>query len=84
VVVLTESSVLNDNRNSNISKASFEGYYICNSAVILQKFGDKETDENAFEILQKQFPNRVIEQIAINGIASGGGSIHCATQQEHK
>ena len=51
---------------------------------LIAKFGDKEVDENAFKIVQKEFPNRVIEQIAIDGIASGGGSIHCATQQEPK
>jgi len=50
----------------------------------MQKFGDKEADVRAFKIIQKEFPNRVIEQIAIDGIASGGGTIHCATQQEPK
>jgi agmatine deiminase len=48
----------------------------------MQKFGDKKADKKAKEILQKEFPNRKIEQISIDGIASGGGSIHCATQQE--
>lgn len=60
----------------------YVGYYICNGAVIMQKFGDKKADQRAKEQLAQVFPNHVIEQIAVDGIASGGGSIHCATQQE--
>lgn len=45
-------------------------------------FGDAQADLAAKQALQKAFPDRVIEQIAIDGIAGGGGSIHCATQQE--
>ena len=44
--------------------------------------GDAAADETAKAILTEAFPDRTIEQIAIDGIASGGGSIHCATQQE--
>lgn len=62
--------------------AGYIGYYVCNGAVIAQKFGDKAADKRAKDILEQSFPDRVIEQIAIDGIASGGGSIHCATQQE--
>jgi agmatine deiminase len=64
--------------------AGYVGYYVCNGAVIMQKFGDTQADNNAKEKLANAFPNHVIEQIAIDGIASGGGSIHCATQQEPK
>jgi len=62
--------------------AGYVGYYLCNNAVIMQKFGDKSADEAAKAKLAALFPDRHIEQIAIDGIASGGGSIHCATQQE--
>jgi len=62
--------------------AGYVGYYVCNHAVIMQKFGDKKADKTAKEKLAQLFPRRVIEQISIDGIASGGGSIHCATQQE--
>lgn len=64
--------------------AGYVGYYVCNGAVIMQGFGDKKADNAAKQKLAKAFPNHKIEQIAINGIASGGGSIHCATQQEPK
>lgn len=62
--------------------AGYLGYYVCNGAVIAQKFGDKNSDERAKRLLQQAYPNRIIEQISIDGIASGGGSIHCTTQQE--
>ena len=41
----------------------------------------KKADQNAKEILAKVFLNRSLEQVTIDGIASGS-SIHCATQQE--
>jgi len=62
--------------------AGYVGYYVCNGAVIMQGFGDKKADRAAKAALSKVFPDHVIEQIMIDGIASGGGSIHCATQQE--
>ncbi|MEM7403684.1 MAG: agmatine deiminase family protein [Pseudomonadota bacterium] len=62
--------------------AGYIGYYVCNGAVIAQKFGDRRADASARRTLRAAFPDRTIEQIAIDGIASGGGSIHCATQQE--
>lgn len=62
--------------------AGYIGYYVCNNAVIMQSFGDEYTDKKARKILEKAFPNKIIEQIRIDGIASGGGIIHCATQQE--
>ncbi|MEM9219911.1 MAG: agmatine deiminase family protein [Cyanobacteria bacterium P01_F01_bin.150] len=62
--------------------AGYIGYYVCNGAVIMQEFGDARTDAAAKDALQRAYPDRVIEQLAIDGIAAGGGSIHCATQQE--
>ena len=60
----------------------YVGYYVCNGAIIMQKFGDKKADAAAKKTLSQVFPDHHIEQISIDGIASGGGSIHCATQQE--
>lgn len=62
--------------------AGYIGYYECNDAIIMQAFGDKRADRAAREVIQNAFPEREIEQIRIDGIAAGGGSIHCATQQE--
>jgi len=82
VVIIDTPDLINKKYGVDDFAAGYIGYYVCNNAVIAQKFGDKKADKKAKSILQKAFPNRVIEQIAIDGIASGGGSIHCATQQE--
>ena len=82
VVVIDTPDIINDHFGERDFAAGYIGYYLCNDALIMQKFGDEDADARAKEILADVFPERVIEQIAIDGIASGGGSIHCATQQE--
>lgn len=62
--------------------AGYIGFYVCNGAVIAQEFGDAKADAAAKASLQRVFPGRVIEQLNVDGIAAGGGSIHCTTQQE--
>lgn len=62
--------------------AGYIGFYLCNGAVIMQEFGDSIADERARRALQQAFPDRRIEQLNVDAIAAGGGSIHCATQQE--
>ena len=84
VIILDTPEQVNEGFGVKDFAAGYIGYYVCNNAVIAQKFGDKKADESAKKTLEKAFPSRVIEQIAIDGIASGGGSIHCATQQEIK
>ncbi|AFY36468.1 agmatine deiminase [[Leptolyngbya] sp. PCC 7376] len=82
VTVIDAPDVINENFGVRDFAAGYIGYYLCNGAVIMQKFWDEVADQNAKEIIAQAFPDRVIEQIAIDAIASGGGSIHCATQQE--
>ena len=84
VLVIDTPDIINEKYGVDDFAAGYIGYYVCNGAVIAQKFGDRQADARAKRILQKAFPNRMVEQIAIDGIASGGGSIHCATQQEIK
>jgi agmatine deiminase len=62
--------------------AGYIGFYVCNGAVIAQKFGDAKADRAAKQLLQRVFSGRVVEQLRMDAIASGGGSVHCATQQE--
>jgi agmatine deiminase len=62
--------------------AGYIGFYVCNGAVLAQEFGDSKADAAVKASLQRAFPNRVIEQLNVDGIAAGGGSIHCTTQQE--
>ncbi len=82
LVIIDTPWHINDRYGTKSFAAGYVGYYVCNNAVIMQKFGDAETDASARKKLSRVFPNHFIEQIAIDGIASGGGSIHCATQQE--
>jgi agmatine deiminase len=62
--------------------AGYIGFYVCNGAVIAQEFGDAAADAAVKASLQRAFPNRTIEMLNVDGIAAGGGSIHCTTQQE--
>jgi agmatine deiminase len=62
--------------------ASYINFYVCNGAVICPEFGDEKADGRAREILSARFPGRTVVQVDIDGIAAGGGGIHCATQQQ--
>jgi len=82
IVVLDTPWEINTRYGTKDFASGYVGYYVCNGAVIMQKFGDFTADNAARQKLEKVFPDHFIEQINIDGIASGGGSIHCATQQE--
>ncbi len=84
VIIIDTPDSINEAYGADDFAAGYIGYYVCNNAVIMQSFGDRDADSNAKAILAKAFPDRTIEQISIDGIASGGGSIHCATRQEPK
>ncbi len=62
--------------------AGYVGYYVCNGAVIMQQFGDPAADAKAQATLAQAFPDRKIVALDMDGIAAGGGSVHCATQQQ--
>lgn len=82
IIVLDTPWDINTRYGTEYFAAGYVGYYVCNGAIIMQKFGDKQADSAAKRQLQRAFPNHRIEQLAVDGLASGGGSIHCATQQE--
>ncbi|WP_017219757.1 agmatine deiminase family protein [Moritella dasanensis] len=84
IIVLDTPEKINKKFGTRDFAAGYIGYYACNNAIVAQKFGDKKADARTREILEEAFPDRIIEQIAIDGIAAGGGTIHCATQQEIK
>ena len=50
--------------------------------MIVPQFGDAASDGQALRALQGLFPGRRVVQLNIDGIANGGGGIHCTTQQE--
>lgn len=62
--------------------AGYINFYVCNRAVIAPEFGDKKADDNARDVLRDLFPDREVIQLNIDGIAAGGGGIHCTTQQQ--
>ena len=82
VVVLEAPSQIRDKYASDDFAAGYINFYVCNGAVIAPEFGDKRADANARRALEKLFPDRDIVQLNIDGLAAGGGGIHCTTQQE--
>jgi agmatine deiminase len=82
VVVLGAPATVRDDYADDDFAAGYINFYVCNGAVIAPEFGDHKADLAAKHALQRLFPEREIVQINIDGIAAGGGGIHCATQQE--
>ncbi|MFG2620788.1 agmatine/peptidylarginine deiminase [Streptomyces sp. NPDC048507] len=62
--------------------ASYANYYVCNGAVISGQFGDTRADAAARATLTRLFPGRTVEQLNIDRLGTGGGGIHCVTQQQ--
>lgn len=84
VVVINGPSSVRKACESDDFAAGYINFYVCNGAIIAPEFGDGQADRAAKEKLQALFPGREIVQINIDGIAAGGGGIHCTTQQEPK
>ncbi|MGW8378588.1 agmatine deiminase family protein [Streptomyces sp. ODS28] len=61
---------------------SYVNYYVANGAVLLPRFGDRRADERAASLLGDLHPGREIRAVTVDTVASGGGGIHCATQQQ--
>ena len=62
--------------------AGYIGFYLTSCCVLMAKFGDAEADQAAFATLQTLYKGRAVIQIETDGVANGGGTIHCATQQQ--
>lgn len=62
--------------------AGYIGYYEANGCIIMGQFGDAIADKRAFDKISAAYPDRTVIQIATDGIANGGGTVHCATQQQ--
>lgn len=61
--------------------AGYIGYYEANGCIVMPQYGDSEAAE-AFDILSELYPDEVVIAITTDGLAAGGGTIHCATQQQ--
>ncbi|WP_052284378.1 agmatine deiminase family protein [Kluyvera genomosp. 1] len=82
VVTLEGPSTIRQTYASDDFAAGYINFYVCNGAVIAPEFGDTRRDRNTRAILQELFADREIVQLNIDGVAAGGGGIHCATQQQ--
>ncbi|MGC7402298.1 agmatine deiminase family protein [Pandoraea pneumonica] len=82
VVVLPGPNSVRSTYESDEFAAGYVNFYVCNGAVIAPQFGDSQTDKSTRDKLRDLFPKREIVQLNIDGIAGGGGGIHCTTQQQ--
>jgi agmatine deiminase len=60
---------------------SYVNFYIANGGIVMPSFG-VPGDARARAVIQAAFPDREVVQIDITQLASGGGGIHCITQQQ--
>jgi agmatine deiminase len=60
---------------------SYINFYIANGGIVMPRYGIP-SDRAARETVETCFPGREIVQVDVRGIASGGGGIHCITQQQ--
>lgn len=60
--------------------ASYVNFYVCNAGVLVPQFGDRR-DKSAVKILKKAFKGKQIIPVYTRDILTGGGNIHCLTQQ---
>lgn len=63
--------------------ASYVNFYFSNDSVVVPAFGGENaaSDEQAAQILARLCPERKVVQIPARAILTGGGNIHCITQQ---
>jgi agmatine deiminase len=60
---------------------SYINFYIANGGIVMPAYGIP-SDERARTVVASCFPGRKIVQVDIMGVATGGGGIHCITQQQ--
>ena len=71
------------NGGGELLPASYANFYIANQAVIAPQYGS-ENDAAAIDALKAFFPSREIVGMPSKSILSGGGAVHCVTQQQPK
>ena len=60
---------------------SYVNFYIANGGIVMPRYG-VPGDARARSVIQAAFPDREVVQVDITQLASGGGGIHCITQQQ--
>lgn len=61
---------------------SYVNYLVVNHAVITVNFGDAIADADTFAKLSALYPGRTVEMLNLDSLYTGGGGIHCVTQQQ--
>lgn len=82
VIVIPGSESVRSQFENKEFAAGYINFYLCNGAVIVPEFGDKQADSYCRDILRDLLSTREIVQLNIDAIAAGGGGIHCTTQQQ--
>jgi agmatine deiminase len=60
---------------------SYVNYYIANGGIVMPSFDDAN-DALARDTVARAFPERRVVQVPASAIVTGGGGIHCITQQQ--
>ena len=68
--------------NGNRLAKSYINFYIANGGIVMPGYGESETDLVAYHIIQSCFPEHHVVQVDCCDLVTGGGNIHCITQQE--
>jgi agmatine deiminase len=79
VVDIAAPQTVKDNRDW--VDYSYINHYVCNDAVIVPTFGDRQ-DSVAKEQLAELYPKRVICGVDGRVLFAMGGGVHCITQQQ--
>jgi agmatine deiminase len=64
-----------------VMPASYVNFYVCNACVVVPTYG-APSDEEAVERIGELFPDRRAVKVDARAILTGGGAIHCITQQQ--
>lgn len=56
----------------------YVNYLEVNNLIVMPVFG-RDEDQKAFDVIQKAFPDKVIEKIDYNDVAKEGGLLNCTT-----
>lgn len=60
---------------------SYVNFYMANGGIVMPSYGTPG-DSRALAVVKACFPEREVVQVDVTHLASGGGGIHCITQQQ--
>jgi agmatine deiminase len=81
-LISRESSTIPPGQDQNTFVNVYVNWYVCNGAVLIPAFDDRDADATAKTLARELYPDRDIVQLRIDTLAAGGGGIHCITQQQ--